>query len=66
MVVVVTWATAAPVSTTVRPEATGAERRSQYSDGQQQYNTLNHNNISLVGVSLIINVGRVRSTSAIR
>ncbi|NLU18084.1 MAG: hypothetical protein GXW94_20375 [Serratia liquefaciens] len=54
------------MTATVGPEAAGAERRGQNGDREQQSNAFNHNNISLVNVSVIINSGMASGMSAIR
>ena len=56
----------ATVTTTVRPEAAGAERGGQHGDREQHSNAFNHNNISLICVSVIINSGMASGMSAIR
>ena len=66
MVIIMARATTATMTATVGPEAAGAERRGQNGDREQQSNAFNHNNISLVNVSVIINSGMASGMSAIR
>ena len=66
MVVIVARATTGTMTATVGAEAAGAERGGQHGDREQHSNAFNHNNISLISVSVIINSGMASGMSAIR